>query len=65
MGDPLGGQGDCSANGNERSWKIMLNEIDVRKHVEKLQVQLEVKLRGRIPIGPNRFGTNRSHLPWY
>ncbi|ARN93420.1 DUF1643 domain-containing protein [Levilactobacillus brevis] len=24
----------------------MLNEIDVRKHVEKLQVQLEVKLRG-------------------
>ncbi len=39
----------------------MTNEIDVRKHVEKLQVQLEVKLKGRIPIGPNRFGMSQSH----
>lgn len=30
----------------ERSWMVMTNEIDVRKHVEKLQVQLEVKLKG-------------------
>lgn len=35
----------------------MGNESDARKHVEKLQVQLEVKIR----IGPNTFGMNRSH----
>lgn len=30
----------------KRSWMIMSNEVGVRKHVEKLQVQLEVKLKG-------------------